>query len=294
MVNVDQYEMEKARPIPNIAIAADVGEFMEAILTLPDPKWGDRLHPWLQACRHWRTYYLPISDDYFSDTKHVNSYIFMDVLSNLLNDGDTILTGNSLDAWSLYQAFKVQDGQRIFTNINFGSMGWDIPGAIGACVAQKGHRTILVTGDGSFQFNIQELQTIQHNRLCVKIFVFNNLGYASIRSTQQTHFNGHIVGADASSGVSCPSFRSIAESYEMRYEFIHNNEELETIIQTTLKGRDAVLCEVNIAYEQARTPRVISHRRQDGTMESGTMENMYPFLPSEEVWRNMHMFDDNS
>jgi acetolactate synthase-1/2/3 large subunit len=220
----------------------------------------------------------------------VNSYVFAAILSEHARQDDTIVTGNSLDAWSIYQAFRVKRGQRVFTNINFGAMGWDLPAVVGACVARNNRRTILVTGDGSVQFNIQELQTIWHNSLCVKIFVFNNRGYASIRTTQEVHFAGHRVGSDTSSGVSTPELSRIAHSYGLDFAYIGTNDELDAKISEVLRTDRATICEVNIAYDQGRTPRVMSRRREDGSMESGTLENMFPFLPPEEVKHNMSRF----
>ena len=291
MVNIDPHEIEKARPTPDLAIVADVGQFMDAMLALPAPDWGNQLARWWQACRTWRSRYPLLSDDYFADTDHANSYVFASALSDALGPEDAVVTGNSLDWWSVYQAFKVQKGQRVFTNVNFGAMGWDIPAAIGACIGRDGRRTILVTGDGTFQFNIHELQTIAQNRLPIKIFVLNNEGYTSIRSMQETHFDGRLVGADATSGVSNPSFRAIATAYALRYAFIRNNAELASTIQSVLEGPDPVLCEINVAPAQGRSPRVMSRKREDGTMESGTLENMYPFLPADEISRNMQMFE---
>jgi acetolactate synthase-1/2/3 large subunit len=108
---------------------------------------------------------------------------------------------------------------------------------------------------------------------------------------QETHFGGHLVGADATSGVSNASFRAIAAAYSFRYDHIRNNGELASTIQSVLEGPDPVLCEIDIAPAQGRSPRVMSRKREDGTMESGTLQNMYPFLPADEISRNMLMFE---
>jgi acetolactate synthase-1/2/3 large subunit len=290
MVNVDAHEIGKARPVPDLGIDADVREFIEQLLALQAPNWGGRLDPWWLACRYWRSHYQPLTQDYFADKEHVNTYAFGAALSDMLENDDVVLTGNSLDWWSLYQTFQVKDGQRVFTNLNYGAMGWDLPAAIGACAARTGRRTILVTGDGTIQFNIQELQTIAHNRLDLKIFILNNGGYASIRTTQQAYFGGHLVGSDTKSGVSSPSFKALAEAYGLRYSVIHNNDEIAAVAGSALAGLEPILCEVMVAYEQGRSPRIMSRRRADGSMESGTLENMYPFLPEEEIARNMNIF----
>jgi len=291
MVNADKSEIAKARPAPDLQIAADARQFMQCLLRLERPAGNERLAPWLAACREWEREYPRVAADCYRDETHVNSYVFAKALGEFATASDAILTGNSLDAWSIYQSFSVKEGQRVFTNINFGAMGWDLPAAIGACVARGGRRTILVTGDGSIQFNVQELQTIRHNSLDIKVFILNNKGYASIRSTQESHFGGHLVGSDQRSGVSNPSFQALASAYGIGYARIDANDELESVIPAILKEPGAALCEVNIAYDQGRAPRVMSRRREDGSMESGTLENMYPFLPVEEVRRNMERFD---
>jgi acetolactate synthase-1/2/3 large subunit len=291
LVNIDPEEIEKVRPKPDLGVTADVAAFMHGMLALPPPDWGNDLDQWWRACRSWRTRYSPVSQDYFADPDYVNTYLFVDVLSTLLAADDVVLTGNSLDWWSVYQTFKVKDGQRVFTNVNFGSMGWDLPAVVGASAARRGRRTVLITGDGTFQFNLQELQTIAHNGMCVKIFLLNNAGYASIRSTQQTHFESRLVGSDPASGVSNPSFQGIADAYGLRYEIIRKHEELAPAITSVLSGQDAVLCEIIVNPEQGRTPRVMSRRRDDGTMESGALENMFPFLPPDEISRNMRLVD---
>ena len=291
MVNIDPHEIEKARPVPDVAIVDDVGAVMEAMLREPEPQWNGALEAWWQACRHWRSQYPAITKADFEDRDYVNTYVFADVLSDVLEPGETVMTGNSLDWWSVYQAFKVKEGQRVFTNVNFGAMGWDLPTAIGACIGRDRRRTVLVTGDGTIQFNIHELQTIAHNALPVKIFVLNNGGYTSIRTMQETHFGGLLVGAGPTSGVSNPSFEAIAGGYALRYARIRTNDELAPVMRAVLQGDDPVLCEVHVNPAQGRYPRVMSRRREDGTMESGTLENMYPFLPPEEVSRNLLTFE---
>jgi acetolactate synthase-1/2/3 large subunit len=214
----------------------------------------------------------------------------MDSLSDILLPGDVVVVGNGLDAASYWQAFKVKAGQRTLINGNWGSMGWDLPAAIGACIGTK-RRTICVTGDGSLQWNVQELLTIRHHDLPVRVFVFNNRGYSNIRATQAAFF-GRFVGADAASGVGNPDFRHLAEAYGFSYAAIRNNAEIARGIASVLASAAPVLCEVNVSPEQGITPKASAFRREDGTIESRPLEDMAPFLPRQEVWDNMHLFDD--
>ncbi|EKE14768.1 MAG: hypothetical protein ACD_12C00310G0001 [uncultured bacterium] len=290
MINIDQGEIDNKKIKIDFPIVADAKDFMEELLRqikninlIPNKKW-------FSVCQYFKNKYPLINPDYFKDKKHVNSYVFFNVLSDLLSSNDVLVTGISLDACSMYQAFKVKKGQRAFVNKNLGQMGWCIPAAIGACAANDYKRTILVTGDGSIQFNIHELETIKYYKLPIKIFVFNNQGYESIRSTQDNYFSSNYVGSNIVSGVSNPNWKLLAQAHDFKYEVIKNNDRLADIIKKTLKTKGPILCEVNIAYDQKRMPRVSSFRRPDGTLESRPLEDMFPFLPKEEIEKNMSFF----
>lgn len=292
MVNIDAAELSKPNLTPDLSIQSDVKWFIEDLLRQATDVNFTPPSRWLDACRNWKKRYPLVSPDFYNDREHVNSYVFADVLSDLLTADDLILTGNSLDCVSIYQSFRVKKGQRIFTNINFGAMGWDLPGALGASIGANNKRTVLVTGDGSLQFNIQELQTVSHYRLNIKIFVLNNAGYSSIRTTQKTYFSGNFVGSDEKSGVSNPNFADLARAYGLHYARIATNEEIREKTTMILATDGPALCELNISADQLRSPRVSSARREDGTLETRPLEDMYPFLSREEIWENMHLFDD--
>jgi acetolactate synthase I/II/III large subunit len=166
-------------------------------------------------------------------------------------------------------------------------MGWDLPALVGACVAAAGERGVLVTGDGSILFNAQELMTIGSNRLNAVIFVLNNGGYQSIRSTQERFMNGRFVGSDERSGVVNPHFEDLARAFGLRYCRLETNSDVDIHLAEIVGQRGPVLCEVNVAYSQERIPRITSERRPDGTMVSGSLHNQYPFLPQEEIDANM-------
>ena len=292
MVNIDPGELGKPTFIPDIAIQCDARDFLNiANRRLSRTKIIQRLD-WIEACQNWKKNYPICVPEYYSDPSFVNSYAFIDILSDLLTCEDVVVTGNSLDISSVYQSFRVKKGQRVITNINYGAMGWDLPGAIGACIGSGHVRTILVTGDGSLQVNIHELLTIGFNKLNIKIFVLNNQGYDSIRSTQTNYFSGHFVGADSTSGVGNPDYAMLAAAYGLRYEHILNNNQVSEKVRELLDWDGPSLCELNVSPKQGRSPKTQSYRKEDGTLESRPLEDMYPFLPREEMWRNMHLFDD--
>jgi len=215
-------------------------------------------------------------------------------LANHLEPHDVVIAGNGLDTVTYYQSFKVKAGQRTMTSNNWGSMGWDLPLSIGACVGNDRRRTICVTGDGSFQWNLQELLFLKFHQLPVKVFIFNNRGYSSIRATQNNFFNGRFVGAEVSSGVANLDFQKLAGAYEITYFKIRTNDELAVVIPQVLATTGPVICDVNIAEDAGISPKASAFRRADGTLESRPLEDMSPFLPREEIHENMHLFDDES
>jgi acetolactate synthase-1/2/3 large subunit len=292
IVDVDEGQVFHQPVKPDLGIVADVRLFLQELLRqLEETKIT--LNPrWLEACAMWKRRYPVIVEDYFRDQQHVNSYVFVDRLSDSLVSHDVVVAGAGLDAASHYQAFKAKQHQRSIVSGNWGSMGWDLPLSVGACVASGKHRTICVTGDGSVQWNIHELETIRFHNLPVKVFIFNNGGFGSIRSTQSNLFEGRLTGAGPSSGVGNPDFALIAQAYGLGYSKINNNGELTEGLQRALTGSEPAICEVNISPEQAITPKASASRRPDGTLESRPLEDMAPFLPREEVHENMHLFDD--
>ncbi len=292
MVDIDEGQLFHQIIQPDIAIQTDIQDFLtELLLQINSRKVVfPPLVNWLETCAMWKKRYPIILEEFYHDKAHVNSYLFVDKLSDLLQTEDIVLAGNGIDEVSYWQAFKVKPGQRTMISGNWGPMGWDLPAAVGACIGSGGHRIICLSGDGSIQWNVQELLTIKHYHLPVKIFVFNNQGYTNIRLTQANFF-GRYVGADEGSGVSNPDFAHLAAAYGFDYSTIKTNDEIETGIQRVLEKEGPALCELNIAIEQGITPKVSAFRREDGALESRPLEDMAPFLSKEEVWENMHLFD---
>lgn len=290
MVNIDAEELLKPNYKPDLGIVADAGSFIDEFLRQSSDRNFVVSSEWEKACKLWKNKYPTITQDYLEDTHHVNSYCFSRKLSQYLPPDGIVVTGNSLDFWSVYQSFEVKVGQRVYTNINYGSMGWDLPAVIGASVGKPNQPICIPTGDGSIQFNVQELMTIRRNNLPIKIFVLNNQGYESIRSTQKNYFEGRLFGSDYSSGIDNPDFQLLAAAYGIPYACIHTNQELDTI-ENILKLEGPVLCELKLSPNQPRSPKIMSVKNPDGSMSSRPLQDMAPFLPREEVWENMHLFD---
>ncbi len=293
IVDIDDAQLKYQLVRPDSAVQADAADFLREMLAQVERAPYAAAPVWLAACDKWKARYPLIVDEYFTDPDHVNSYVFYDRLGHAVVADDVLVTGDALDVASLFQSYRVKKGQRTVTS-GWGAMGWCLPLAVGACVGHGKTRTICVTGDGSFQFNSQELMTISHYRLPIKVFIFNNKGYSNIRGTQDSFFEHRYVGADPASGVSNPDYVHLAAAYGFGYSHIENNGGLDKGIAEALKGEGPALCEVNISPEQRIFPKASAFRRPDGTFESRPLEDMAPFLPREEVWENMHMFDEKS
>jgi len=292
VVNVDPGEISKSSLPIDVPVVADAGAFLAEIgrqLEATELPFRDR---WLEACAEWKRQYPPGPPRESLTAEFINSYALTEEISRQMKPGEIIVGGNSLDACSIYQSFHVQEGQRVLINANYGAMGWDLPAAVGGCVAAGGARVVLLTGDGSIQFNIQELQTVRQNSLNLRIFVLNNDGYESIRATQTNYFAGRFVGSDFGSGIGNPDFQKLAGAYGLGYVRLSDPARLEDGVRAALDHPGPLLCEVIISPTQPRTPRVSSFRREDGTMESRPIEDMFPFLSREEIHHHMHLFDD--
>lgn len=290
MVNIDEQEIKSKKIKIDLPIVSDAKEFIKELLIQSKKNKFLIEKKWSKACAYWKKNYPSVTKEYYLNNKYVNSYVFFDKLSNLLGSKDVITTGIALDATGLYQAFRVKKGQRAFVNKNFGQMGWSLPAAIGANVGNNRQRSICVTGDGSLMVNVHELEIISSYKLPIKIFVFNNQGYESIRATQENFFKGRLVGSDKSSGVTNPDFKYLAKSHRLYYEKINNNKEIVKKLKKILTITGPVLCEVNIDPNQKRMPKASSFKNSDGKIQSKPLEDMWPFLPKNEVIKNMSFF----
>jgi acetolactate synthase-1/2/3 large subunit len=213
--------------------------------------------------------------------------VFIRELFHELSEEAIVITGDGTSCIATFQAARLKRGQRLFTDGGSAPMGFDLPGAIGACVGSGRKRVICLAGDGSIQMNVQELQTIATNQLPVSIFVFNNNGYLSIRLTQSAYFPDNPVGADPSSGVGNPNFAKLAEAYGFVYRAARTHGDLKAAIAGTIGGTGPQLCEIFLNPDQPFAPKTSSRRLPDGRMVSAPLEDMFPFLDRDEFHDSM-------
>ena len=195
------------------------------------------------------------------------------------------VVGNGTASVAGSQCYVIKKGQRFLIHSGAASMGYDLPAAIGASVALGGREVICVTGDGSVQMNLQELQTILTNRLPVKIFILNNAGYHSIRQTQRAIFGDHtLVGVGPESGdLTFPSMEKLAAAYGYPYREARSNGELKAAIADTLAAPGASITEIFVDPAQPFEPKNAAQKAPDGTIFSPPLEDLAPFLPREEL-----------
>ncbi len=285
-VDIDAAELNKPTVHVDMPIHCDAKWFLEELERQVDAAAYDpaRHEGWLAWCKQRVAKYPVVLPKHRVFNGLINPYHFIEVLFSRLSQGDVVVCGNATACIVPFQAGKLQLGQRLFSNSGSASMGFDLPAAIGAAVALGGKRVICLAGEGSIQMNLQEMQTVMHHRLPIKIFVLNNGGYLSIRSTQKNFFN-HMVGSDAGSGVSFPDMVRIANAYGMDAQLIAC-EDFRGLIDNALASEGPHLSEVMLDGAQTFEPRLSSRKLADGSMATAPLDDMFPFLERDEYAAN--------
>ena len=286
-VDIDAAELNKPTVHADMPVHADLRDVLDALLTLPPIAENEMRRAWLQRCGEWRTQYPAVLPGYWEQKNGVNPYCFADALFAEIADDEIVVCGDGTACVTTFQAANIKRDQRLYTNSGCASMGYDLPAAIGASVASGGKRVVCLAGDGSIQMNLQELQTIATQRLPIKIFVLNNRGYHSIRQTQQNFFPDNVVGCGEESGLGFPNFEKLAGVYGFRYACARSHDDLRTTIAGALAGEGATVCEIFLDLNQQFAPKLASKKLPDGRIVSPPLEDLTPFLPREELKRNM-------
>ena len=281
VVDIDPDEHKKNTIKIDKFIHSDAKEFLcEASVTRGTDAWA-------QMCLNWRNDWPVYLPEHMDDSDGISFYGFMRVLSECMSDDDVVVS----DAGSAYyvssQAVHIDKDQRYITSGAQADMGFTLPAAIGVSVAGGGKNVIGIVGDGSFQLNIQEIQTMVHNNIPVKMFVWNNNGYLSIRTTQRKFFDDGFIGTDVKSGISFPELSGISNAYGVKYVKVSEIDKLKESIDDVMLHDGPVICEVMCKEWDAVLPTIGSKKLPDGKMFSRPLEDMYPFLPREEFFNKM-------
>lgn len=285
-VDVDEIELMKPSVRPDLPVVADLRTFLPALLETTYPGPTNAHQEWLAWNKLRKEKYPVVQPEYWNNER-INPYCFMETLFDLLPENQAIVSANGSACVTSFQTANIKSGQRLWTNSGCASMGYELPGAIGACKANNDAPTICLAGDGSIMMNLQELQTIVTNGLPIKIFLLNNSGYVSIFQTQRNFFNGEEVGAGPKSGVGFPNFERLSHAFGLPYIRCNSHDEMRTSILQTLAQHGPAFCEITIDETVAFAPKLSSKQLPDGKIVSPPLEDMAPFLDPEELLSNL-------
>ena len=285
VVDIDREELDKPGIDIDLKIVADAKSFLTELSLNVNRKKLPNISNWLGVCQKWRAKYPMVLPEYKRE-KLVNSYYLTKILSENSNENDVILVDTSSVFHVACQTWNLKKGQRFLTTGGISTMGYWVA-AIGACVGSGKKRTIVITGDGSLQMNIQEFATIKQNRLPIKVFVINNEGYLLIRHTQKIHMESRLMGESPKTGLWCPDSTKIADAYGIFSIKINGTSELNKKILQALGHPGPVICDIKSPRWQLVIPRISSSRQADGSMVSRPYEDLFPFLTPKELRENM-------
>ena len=281
VVDIDPAELEKPTVKVDMKINADLKDVLVSINKSGYEADG-RHDEWLKWCKDIDKRFPACLPEYDDVKSPVNPYVFIDRMSKTITEDESVICGNGSACVVTFQGMHIKKNTRLFTNSGCAAMGYGFPAAIGCAVAREGKRVICIDGDGSFQMNIQEMQTVIYNRMNLKTFILNNNGYHSIRQTQTNLFQPPLVGVCDGNGLSFPDLEKLSWAYGMRYVRIDNSEDIEAKVKEVLEGNDPVLCEVVLSDKQTFSPKLSSKVLPDGKIVSPPIEDMFPFLEREE------------
>ena len=287
VVDIDALEAKKLTRRNTQGICADAKAFMTLLLRQVGEPGLPVQKAWMAQCEAYRQDF-PIPGPEHADTNgFINSYRFMEHLNGVLKPNQIVVTDMGTALLSGHQVLRLREGQRLLTSTGLGEMGFGLPGAIGASFATGKGEVLCLNCDGGMMLNLQELQTIAHHRLPIKIVVFNNDGYLMIKHTQKALFHGRYAGTDATSGVSCPDFAKLADAFGFASYQVRTWDACATELPKFLAGSGPAICEVYMDPEQPFVPKLSLASQKDGSIISPPLEDLSPFVRREALKRAM-------
>ena len=281
IVDIDPRELVKPTVRPDMPVNADVSDLLDKLLAC-DYTPAEAHKPWLAWCRKLVKTYPAACDEYRKAEAPINPYIFMDKLFDHLASDDRIICGNGSACVVTFQAGKIKQGQRMFTNSGCAAMGYGLPAALGVAVSDNSRRTVCIDGDGSVMMNIQELATVAYNKLNMKLLILNNNGYHSIRQTQTNLFKPPFIGIDGQSGICFPDFAKLSDAFGLPYYTCDSEANVDEVLATFLASDGPAVCEVVVDPTQNFAPKSSSKVLPDGRIVSPSLNDMAPFLDRDE------------
>lgn len=279
VVDVDPAEATKHGERVQTAVVADAGVFLDRLLGALEGEPVPRREQWLQECRVLEERYPWVGPEHDDREGYLNSYRFLDRLGAHLAPDEIIVTDMGTALLSGHQVMRLRPPQRLITSTGLGEMGFGLPGAVGAAFGSGAERVLCLNCDGGMMMNLQELQTIVHHQLPIKIVIFNNDGYLMIKHTQNSLFGGHYSGTDARSGVSCPDFAAVGAGFGIPAFAVRTLDDVDSQVPAFLAVGGPAICEVFTHPEQLFAPKLSVAIRPDGTLVSPPLEDLSPLLP---------------
>jgi acetolactate synthase-1/2/3 large subunit len=286
VVDVDPAELAKYRERYDRPILADAREFLEALLGHLRAEPVQAPAAWLDRVAGWRERYPAVGPEHQDADGFLNAYRFIARLPRYFKPDQLIVTDAGTAAMATHAVMRVTPPQRLGFSFNLGEMGWGMPGAVGASFATGRGEVVCLNCDGSMMMNLQELQTIAHHRLPIKLIVISNEAYSSIKLSQRNLFQGRLAGSDPSSGVSCPDFVKLAGVFGMPAWAVRTWEDVDRVIPAMLAHDGPCLCEVFVHPDQPFQPK-LGVALKDGVLVSPPLEDLGPLLPRDELRANM-------
>ncbi|HTB95409.1 MAG TPA: thiamine pyrophosphate-binding protein [Terracidiphilus sp.] len=287
-VDIDPAELVKLHPHIQQPICADANAFLQELLLQKDSIQVKDFSTWNARCADWKTRYPVVTAEHRNPDSLVSIFNLAEVIGTESRPDDLLVSGSSGSGIEIFLlACPTRNGQRIYHTAGLGAMGYGLPMSIGVCIGGGRKRTILVDGDGGFQFNIQELETAARLKLPIKFFLLNNDGYASIRASQKGYFGKPNIGCDRATGLTVPDMSKVAAAYNIPSVVIADQKSLREDVRRALAMEGPVVVDVHVIPDEMRAPRLQSYQKPDGSMVSKPLEDMFPFLPREEFLANM-------
>ncbi|WP_428827004.1 thiamine pyrophosphate-binding protein [Azonexus sp. IMCC34842] len=286
--DVDANEIAKLDMEISLSIVADAKILIEALARQPLPASTPDTKPWIARCADWKRCY-PVNDGAaFPSCGPINHYHFVSALSDAIPPDTLVSTGSSgLAVEVFYTVFRNKPGQRVFLTSGLGSMGYGLPAAIGACLANGSKPMVAVESDGSLQLNLQELATLVAQNLPITLIIMNNGGYASIRNTQRNYFSERYIGTGPEAGLMLPDLEKVANTYGLPFKRIADATDLDEGLRAGLATPGPKLIEVCLIPNEILAPKVAALPQPDGSMLSMPQEDMSPLLPLENLQNEM-------
>lgn len=281
MVDIDPNELEHCPIHLEVGIHSDATEFIKEMDEELD-SWlatGEIYENWNNLCDRYKKF-NQIALDYRDNKNFVNTYYFFHLISNFSKNKDIfVVDGGGTTVYAAFQSIQTKVDQKIILSAALCSMGSGIPEAIGAHFACPTSQIYCFVGDGSFPFNMQELQIIKNLNLPIKLFVFNNRGYVSIRTTQNEFLGGRIIGSSPTTGLHLPSVSKAAAAFDLPYHVLDSQISLdENLTSLLINNASPFICEVMVSDEQDIVPRQGFAKVPGGKFEPRPIEDMHPFL----------------